>query len=105
MPVPSPLLIDTDDCCGSWSEAVAVAQGMGEEVFNAVALFRRLLGENWKGWRQGHHLAKQFFIALQGRLPEGARLARLLIELEGTGGLASVVRELGQPAWQSYSTA
>jgi hypothetical protein len=100
--MPSPLFIDTDDYCRSWAEAAGVARGMSEDVVAALDLFLGFLGQKWPGWAGGRHLARQFFLRLQGRPPEGMRLAKLIEALQRTPGIDAVVAEVGGATWQSY---
>jgi hypothetical protein len=88
----------------SWSEAAKDPRATDLAV-EALACFRRFLGDPWGGWERGVPLARDFFMSYQGLEPEGVKLYRLLRALDGVRGLAEIVRTLGREARSEYVAA
>src|SRR5690606_9662952 len=82
----------------TWDNAAAAAGNA--ELVAAVSLFRKLLGEDWKGWAETRPLASHFGMSFQGGPPEWVRLWRLIQHLENVEGVEALVRhDLGSSAW------
>ncbi len=88
----------------SWDEASAQATD-DREMSAAVAFFRALLGEEWKGWQEAHHLARSFHTATQGGPREWIRLHRLAQLFESTPALECLVADLGADTWRDHIAA
>jgi hypothetical protein len=89
----------------TWN-AVALAAASDVELVKAVAMLRRILREDWKGWGNGSPLANQFGMSLQSGAPEWVRLCQLIGLLEHARGIEALVRkELGSSVWTQYVAA
>lgn len=88
----------------SWEEASAQASD-DVEMTAAVGFFRGLLGEEWKGWQEAHHLARSFHTSTQGGPREWIRLYRLAQLFEPTPALKLLVDDLGGSTWRDHIAA
>jgi hypothetical protein len=89
----------------SWADAVG-DEGTVGEFADAVAYFRRVLRENWNGWKKGAPFVTYFHTSFQGGPREWARLYRLARALDDVPGLEALVRsDLGSSEWTEYSAA
>ena len=93
------------DAHQSWADAATDPRARGE-VADALADFRRMLGEDWPGWAAAYPLASQFFVDFQHRPPECVRLWRMVQVLRRAPGLDDVVKSgLGGKQWSDYLAA
>jgi hypothetical protein len=89
----------------SWDEASADSR-TNAELADAVVHLRRVLGEDWQGWKEGWPLATYFGMSFQNEPPEWVRLYRLVKALEAAPGTDALVRsDLGSSEWTEYSAA
>jgi hypothetical protein len=89
----------------SWTEADADPRTTGEFA-DAVAYFRRVLGDNWNGWTRAAPLACVFGPSFQGGPREWLRLYRLIRALDGLANVDDLVRrDLGSAVWTQYVAA
>lgn len=87
--------------CRSWTDADDDPRNVGEFA-DAAAYFRKVLGEQWSGWRKGSPFATVFDISFQGQPREWLRLYRLIRALGDAPGLMSVLKQVGSSEWTSY---
>jgi hypothetical protein len=89
----------------SWAEAAEDPEAVGEFA-DALAYFRRVLREEWKGWEKGSPLATYFHTSFQGGPREWVRLYRLIRALDGVPNLEALLRsDLGSSEWTEYLAA
>lgn len=88
----------------SW-EAAAASAREHPALRDAVAYFRRVLGERWRGWAQRTHFVRLFHLSVQGGDREWVRLHRLAHALDGIGNVELLVKDLGSPRWHVHVAA
>ena len=102
----------------SWGDVIADSRTVGE-MAEAVAYFRRVLGDQWQGWRSepftwdfhAHRkkraqLAEVFDLSFQGGPREWVRLYRLIQALDGVAHVEALVRsDLGSSEWTEFLAA
>jgi len=88
----------------SWDDAASAAHG-NPAMRDAVAYFRRVLGDRWRGWERRAHLARLFHVSLQDGDREWVRLHRLAMALVGVSNVELLVKDLGSPGWQVHVAA
>lgn len=87
-----------------WSDAENDPRAT-DESRDALARFKKLLGERWDGWERGVPLARNFFMSFQGREPEGVKLHRMIRALDGVRGLREIVGGLARDSRAEYAAA
>jgi hypothetical protein len=88
----------------SWEEAAEHARA-SPEMADAVAYFRKILGDRWPGWANRAHLARSFYTRMQSEVYEWVRLYRLARVLVGDPELETLVRNLGKAPWSDHLAA
>jgi hypothetical protein len=76
-----------------------------DESRDALACFKKLLGEQWDGWGRGVPLARNFFMSFQGLESEGVKFYRMIRTLAGVRGLREIVKSLARDARSEYAAA